>query len=227
MKAIQATTKSSDGIISRYLNRRISIYISKFFLRVYPEISPTTISFFCFFLALIGGSLFFFSLPFLGGIIIQLSSIIDGCDGEIARIKKKSSKTGAFLDSVLDRYADCFILIMVILYLQVHWSFPDLLPLMLVVGLLAIVGSMLISYTAAKSTLLRSCEFNRTIEGRDFRYFVLMIGGIAAFFWYFSLFITLLYLACITNIKVIQRVYHIRKQISQNKKDQLYEPIKH
>jgi len=143
-----------------------------------------------------------------------LSSIIDGCDGEIARLKNKSSKTGALLDSVFDRYADGFILVMIIYYLQIHWTFPNTITLLFVVGLLAIIGSFMISYTATKSAKLLPHEFSRTIEGRDFRYFVLMLGGIAAFFWYFALFLAILYIACVTNLKVIQRVYFLNKSIS-------------
>ncbi len=203
-------TKASDGIISRYINRKISIHFSNFFIRIHSEISPNTISILCFLLALLGGICFFFSLPIIAGIIVQFSSIIDGCDGEIARIKNKSSKTGAFLDSMLDRYAEVFILIMIIYYLQIHWSFPSNDTIILIIGVLSITGSLLISYTAAKATKILPKEFSRTIEGHDFRFFVLMIGGIAAFFWYFSLFLALLYIACITNFKAVQRIYQLK-----------------
>ena len=213
MRKISAKTNSSDGIISRHLNRKISIHFSKFLLHVRPEISPNTVSFFCFLLALLGGVFFVFSLPVLGGIIVQLSSIIDGCDGEIARMTNKSSKSGAFLDSVLDRYAEGFILVMIIYYLQIYWSFPEYLILMFIIGVLAIVGSLLISYTATKSTQILPREFSRTIEGHDFRFFILMVGGIAAFFWYFSLFLALLFIACITNFKVGQRIYQLKRAL--------------
>jgi len=38
----------------------------------------------------------------LGALLVQLQSILDGCDGEIARLKFKSSKIGEWLDNVLD-----------------------------------------------------------------------------------------------------------------------------
>ena len=40
------------------------------------------------------------------GIVIQIASIVDGCDGEIARVKLLQSPQGAWLDTVLDRYSD-------------------------------------------------------------------------------------------------------------------------
>jgi len=214
---IQNTTKSSDGIISRYINRKISLRITNFLLYIYPDISPLAITISCFIVALLGGMFFIFALPLIGGIVIQFSSIIDGCDGEIARIKNKSSKFGGFLDSIFDRYADGLILLAIIYYLQVHWSFPGLFVPMYLLGAIAILGSLLISYTATKSTQILPLEFSRTIEGRDFRYFVLMIGSIFAYFWYFALFIAVIYIACITHIKVVQRIIQLKKKLDEKR----------
>ncbi|RLG81734.1 MAG: CDP-alcohol phosphatidyltransferase family protein, partial [Thermoprotei archaeon] len=48
--------------------------------------------------------------PLIGGILVEVASILDGIDGEIARLTKKSSRFGAFLDSVLDRFVDIAVL---------------------------------------------------------------------------------------------------------------------
>ena len=45
----------------------------------------------------------------LGGILILIGGIFDMLDGMVARTKGKTSKFGAFLDSVLDRYSDAFL----------------------------------------------------------------------------------------------------------------------
>jgi phosphatidylglycerophosphate synthase len=37
-----------------------------------------------------------------GAILMQFASIFDGCDGEVARLKYKSSSFGAWLDTILD-----------------------------------------------------------------------------------------------------------------------------
>ncbi len=42
--------------------------------------------------------------------VAQVASIIDGCDGEIARLKRLESDFGAWFDAVLERYADAFLL---------------------------------------------------------------------------------------------------------------------
>ena len=41
--------------------------------------------------------------------VAQVSSIIDGCDSEIARLKRLERDFGAWFDAVLDRYADAFL----------------------------------------------------------------------------------------------------------------------
>ena len=41
-----------------------------------------------------------------GGLLIQFMSILDGCDGEVARLKFLKSKWGGFFDATLDKYVD-------------------------------------------------------------------------------------------------------------------------
>ena len=43
---------------------------------------------------------------FLGGLLIILGGLFDALDGVFARINKRTSDFGAFLDSTFDRYSD-------------------------------------------------------------------------------------------------------------------------
>ena len=73
----------------------------------------------------------------LAGVVIQLASIIDGCDGEIARLKYRSSRFGAWFDTVLDRYADVAIAVGITYgYARTHAS-----ALVWLGGILALRGS--------------------------------------------------------------------------------------
>ena len=106
-KLLASLVKPKDGIVSKNFNRKISTLITK--LLVKTPLTPNTVSFslpifaiFTFFL-LIQGT---YPWIFLGGVMIQLLSIVDGCDGEIARLKFVKSKWGAWLDPILDRYID-------------------------------------------------------------------------------------------------------------------------
>ncbi|MEF9475730.1 MAG: CDP-alcohol phosphatidyltransferase family protein, partial [Candidatus Mariimomonas ferrooxydans] len=54
------------------------------------------------------------TLPFhlrFGGILILCGGFLDMLDGVVARANNRSTSFGAFLDSVLDRYSDSFLLI--------------------------------------------------------------------------------------------------------------------
>ena len=52
----------------------------------------------------------------IGAILAQVASVIDGCDGEIARLKFQVTEFGGWFDAVLDRYADAFLLFGLIYY---------------------------------------------------------------------------------------------------------------
>jgi phosphatidylglycerophosphate synthase len=95
--------KSQDGLVSRILNRPISRAITRLLLR-YP-IDPTSWTLAIFILPI---AAFFFLLRgdyagvLAGAVIFQLYSILDGCDGEIARAKYLETTRGGRIDDFLD-----------------------------------------------------------------------------------------------------------------------------
>ncbi len=169
--------KTSDGPISRHLNRSISTLISKYLLK--KRITPNQISFFAFALSMLG-ALFFFLGGYVnlltGGILAQISSIIDGCDGEIARLKFQTSEFGGWYDAVLDRYADAFLLFGLTYY---AYS-PGENFLYLLIGFLALIGSFMNSYTADKYDGLMKKRLGPGKHyfriGRDVRMFIIFLG---------------------------------------------------
>jgi len=171
--------KTSDGPVSRHLNRPISIPISKYLLK--KRITPNQISFFAFVLSTIG-ALFFFLGGYvnllIGGVLAQVSSIIDGCDGEIARLKFQTSEFGGWYDAVLDRYADAFLLFGLTYY---AYS-PGENFLYLLVGFLALIGSFMNSYTADKYDGLMKKKLGPGKHyfriGRDIRMFIIFLGAL-------------------------------------------------
>jgi len=198
--------KLTDGPISRFLNRPISIRISKFLVRT--EVTPNFISFLSFGLSII--SAWFFSLGdylsnILAGVIAQLSSIIDGCDGEIARLKFKESKYGAWFDAVLDRYADALIIIGMTIGIYRFLMEPKIL----ITGFLALTGSFMMSYTADKydSIFRKKKVLPKVRLGRDVRLFLIMIGA-----FFNKIFLTLFILALFSNLEVARRLYIVKKK---------------
>jgi 1L-myo-inositol 1-phosphate cytidylyltransferase / CDP-L-myo-inositol myo-inositolphosphotransferase len=96
-------SKPQDGFVSRFLNRPISRRISRFLLKFPIHPNVWTISIFV--LPLIAGVFLvrgdYVSIV-IGAAIFQAFSILDGCDGEIARAKNLESKFGERLDNFCD-----------------------------------------------------------------------------------------------------------------------------
>jgi len=96
-------SKPQDGFVSRFLNRPISRRITSVLLKFPIHPSTWTISIFvlpliaCVFL--VRGN--YVSIV-IGAAIFQAFSILDGCDGEIARAKNLESKFGERLDYFCD-----------------------------------------------------------------------------------------------------------------------------
>lgn len=94
--------KPTDGRFAR-MNRRISIPISHQLIK-FP-ITPNMVTLFTFGVGLASG--FFFACGgywniLMGAFLSVWGSILDGCDGEVARIKLQSSDFGCWLDTICD-----------------------------------------------------------------------------------------------------------------------------
>lgn len=96
-------SKPQDGFIARFLNRPISRRITRLLLKFPIHPNAWTISIFvlpliaCAFL--VRGD---YVSVVIGAAIFQVFSILDGCDGEIARAKNLESKFGERLDYACD-----------------------------------------------------------------------------------------------------------------------------
>lgn len=205
---IKQLNKPTDGPISRGLNRKLSIWISTKLCQF--NINPNYLTLFSFFLALLSGVFFFlggYPRIVIGGFLAQLSSIIDGCDGEIARIKLRQSKFGEFLDRTLDRYADGLIILG-----MTHACFRMMgSELVWLLGFFALIGSFMNSYTALQydRLIVSKMHINKRIMrlGRDVRLFVIFIGAVLN-----QVFLTLLILAIVTNVESIRRLFVLRHE---------------
>ena len=202
---LKSLIKSTDGPISRYINRKVSIPISKFLVEN-TRVSPNAISIVSFLISLLSAFLFSFGQWLyiaLAGLLAQFSSIIDGCDGEIARLKFRESEYGAWMDSVLDRYADCLVIFgMMYGHWMAHTDF-----MIWIWGFFAAVGGVLNSYTAIKFDQIVKRRKIKYRFGRDIRLFIIMLGSIVN-----QIFLTLIILAFLTNIENLRRVIISSKQ---------------
>jgi len=101
--ALAAQTKADDGFIARHFDRRISQSISR--RLAHTSITPNQVTLLGMTMGLIGA--FLLSRPgywpkLIGSLLFVLCVIVDGVDGELARLKLKESNFGHYLDVVTD-----------------------------------------------------------------------------------------------------------------------------
>jgi CDP-L-myo-inositol myo-inositolphosphotransferase len=193
--------KPNDGPVSRYINRPLSVRISR--RLVNHRITPNQISLFSFLCSVLAAGLFAldgYLTLLLGGFMAQFASVVDGCDGEVARLKYQSSPYGGWFDAVLDRYADAFLLF----GLMWHAYAGKTDGLILLFGFLAIIGSFMLSYTADKHDSLMRDRVSRgrgLRMGRDIRVFLIFLGAV-----FNQAYLTLVVIAAVMNIATIRRL---------------------
>jgi phosphatidylglycerophosphate synthase len=103
LKALAAQTKSSDGFLARTVSRRISPFFSK--KLAHTRITPNEITIIGMSIGLLGA--LFLAQPnygarLLGAFLFVLSVIVDGVDGEVARLKLQETPFGHYLDIITD-----------------------------------------------------------------------------------------------------------------------------
>lgn len=208
-KLIKSLTKPQDGIVSKNFNRKISGLITKLFLIKTP-ITPNIITFSTLilviptFLLLAKGV---YPWIFLGGLLIQFLSILDGCDGEIARLKFLKTKWGAFFDTVIDRYVDIIIIFGMIYgyWLTTHNE------TILIMGFFVVSSLILDIFTSREIKVVTRKKIKWPILNvkRDTRLLILSLGAITN-----QTFLTMVILLLILNFKIIFRLVFTRKMTS-------------
>ncbi len=189
-----------DGFISKYINRKLSEPAARILSRT--RLTPNQVSWGAFGIALLSFISFILGQNIIGGLLAQLSSIVDGIDGSLARLKDMSSVFGGFLDSVLDRYADILIVLGMVLWSLSYESYSGIW----LVGFLAIVGTLSVSYTRARIGSKYRPIFDRglpSLASRDIRLFLIMLGGITG-----QVYFCLLVIAILTNLIVFLRLIY-------------------
>jgi len=172
----RAADKPADGVVARRLNRPLSRRVSLVLARV--GVTPTAATIGAFTLALFAagfvalGARSALALA-AGGILVQLTSILDGCDGEVARATLRSSRFGALLDTLLDRVADLALLTA----LAVAAGFRTATWIALVA---AVASSLLVPYVKAAYEAGVRASFPRTglVFGRDARLLTIALTAV-------------------------------------------------
>jgi len=156
------------------------------YLAHYRWITPSRISFAGFLVGGVGASVCILTQPlWTAGILFALADFLDGLDGDLARKQGTGSKEGAILEAVLDRYTDLLVIgALTYLTAVVMERYTDFLiggltfltsDIALLLGLAALLGSMLAPYVRAKTEAEGKSSLS-TIGDRGWRDRVLIVG---------------------------------------------------
>ena len=136
------------------------------------RVNPNVVSWIAF-LAAVGAGISFFvgGREFLGLalVLILANSYLDALDGKIAKMAGKASARGDFLDHVLDRYADVFMLGGIAF---------NAMYCHLEVGMLALLGVLLTSYMGTQAQAVGQGRAYGGVLGRADRLVLLFLGGL-------------------------------------------------
>lgn len=141
-----------------------------------------------------------------GSFVILFAGIFDMMDGALARESNTTSRFGAFVDSVVDRYSDMLIFGSLAVYFA-NEARSDYVLLVLVV----IAGAYLTSYTKARAeNLIKRCDVG--MVERPERIIIIGVGGL------FGAIVPALWiLAFATHMTALDRIYYTWKQTEGDK----------
>jgi len=144
---------------------------------------------------------------------LLLNALLDGLDGALARKNGTASKYGDFLDHVIDRYADVFIISGIFLggYLR-----ADL-------GALVITGVLLASYLGTQAQAVGVGRIYGGIMGRADRMIVLGLATCVTLVYPATIGLeefrfpvlgwALLLIGVLSHVTALQRIWHARKSL--------------
>ena len=134
----------------------------------------------------------------VGGILLLISGFFDIVDGQVARVTKKTSQKGAYLDSVSDKIAESAIFVGIVIG---GYAEPWLV-------ILAATLSLLVGYARAKSDALNIKMQGVGIGERAERLLIIAIIGMVGFMQ-----IALLIVIIISAITLVQRMLSTSRQL--------------
>jgi len=149
------------------------------------------------------------TLALAAGVLVLLNGIADAMDGEIARIAGTDGIRGDFLDHVIDRYADVFIICGIFFGEYIDWR----------IGVAAIVGTLLTSYLGTQAQAVGLGRHYGGILGRADRLVLIMLASLLYFLYPYEIYgatslgWSIVLIAVASNLTTLQRFVYIWKEL--------------
>lgn len=202
-------TKPTDRFVLRFIKINLSSPVSSVLVRFFPGIRPSLLTVVSATVGVAAGVAFGTGRPWLGGLLAAAAQVMDGVDGQVARLTGRVSRRGAFLDSVLDRYMDFSLIFGMTLHClrfsaEINVNGMTLtFPWIIVVAGLAAAGSSQVSYSTARAAALDLRYCRPELAGKATRTAVIVICGFLTPFWVHFPLLALCYLAVHSNLAVL------------------------
>ena len=204
-----------DSLLRSFVNNwRLSKKIARVIAAV--GISPNSLSLLSLFSAALAGLLFTVAglkehhlLLLFAGVLVAMNAFLDTFDGVLARETGIASKKGDFLDHVIDRYADMFILCGIIFGGYVSWE----------IGLLAIIGILLTSYMGTQAQAVGLGRVYGGMVGRADRLLLIIAATILTWLYPYQalgfsfLGWSMLIFAVLCNLTALQRFFYAWRRL--------------
>ena len=137
-RLLKGLIKGSDGFMSRYFARPISIGLSR---RLAPHgVTPNQMTIVSALVGLAAAPFFLWADPtmqVIGGLLFVAHSVLDGCDGELARLTFRESRLGGLLDF----FSDNLVHVAIFACMAVGWSLAEDASWPLILGASAVLGT--------------------------------------------------------------------------------------
>ncbi|MDE2484819.1 MAG: CDP-alcohol phosphatidyltransferase family protein [candidate division NC10 bacterium] len=154
---LRGLIKDTEGFMSKHVERKISLAVTRRLART--DITPNQMTAVSVGIGVLGALFFLSSTPayqLTGALLFLLHSILDGCDGEIARLKYLESRWGG----ILDFWGDNVVHSAVFACIGLGWQMAIEAFFPLVLAMSAVIGTLLSAGFVYRQTMR-----NKTSEG--------------------------------------------------------------
>ena len=211
-EVLAGAVRVGDGLVARHLNRPISLRITE--RLVAQPVKPWQVSLGSFALTLGAGLAFAVGHATTGGLLAQSASVLDGVDGELARVRYQDSAFGGLYDALLDRIGEAVVIGGMTLYAWLMGAGA----LAVALGFAALAGNSLSMLVKEKyGTQFRrpwASDRERRLQwlllGRDGRLFLALVAGVTG-----QVELVLAYLAVGTHLQAGARIVRIRSEAAR------------
>jgi archaetidylinositol phosphate synthase len=186
------------GIIAPFVNLCIRI-----------GLTPNILTIASFFGAIGAGIAFYYQNVPVGTLLVLFNAVCDSLDGALARAMQIESPRGDFLDHVVDRYADIFIITGIFAGGYAPWP----------IGVLALTGVLMSSYLGTQAQAVGVGRFYGGVLGRADRLLLTLLAGVFTILLPMGVFglsylgWLLVIFGVLGNLTAIQRFVYVWKQM--------------